>query len=184
MRALAVWCQDWPVIAAGSAHDVDVHTPVIVVDKNRVLACSQTARAVGIRRGQRTREAQALSPGLTVVKHNPSRDAIAFESVVANIEKLAAGVEIIRPGLCALAARGPVGWFGGEEAAGEAIVEQVAVTCAVEAQIGIADGVWAAGVAARVGQLIAPGATSEFLAGLDLTVLDRPELTDVLRRLG
>ena len=65
------------------------------------------ARAEGVRRGLRKREAQGRCPQLTVVEHDPGRDARAFEPVVAAVEELVAGVEVVRPGACALAARGP-----------------------------------------------------------------------------
>ena len=103
---------------------------------------------------------------------------------MAAVEEVAVGVEVIRAGACAVAARGPVRYFGGEEAAAERFVEQVAQACAVECQIGIADGVFGAGLAARTGQIVAAGRTREFLAGVPVEALDRPELADLLRRLG
>src|SRR4051794_533621 len=184
MRILMLWCPDWPVIAAGLTEGIDVHAPVVVLRANRVLACSPAARSEGVRRGLRKREAQGRCPQLTVVEHDPGRDARAFEAVVAAVEDLAPGVEVIRPGACAIAARGPASYFGGEVAAAERLVEQIALACSVEAQAGIADGVFAALLAARGGQLVPPGATANFLAGMDIATLDRPDLTDLLRRLG
>ena len=104
--------------------------------------------------------------------------------MVAAVEEVAVGVEVVRPGACALAARGPSRYFGGEEAAAERIVEQIAEACAVESQVGIADGVFAAGLAARAGRVVAPGESREFLAGVSIEALERPELTDLLKRLG
>jgi protein ImuB len=184
VRALLVWCADWPVIAAEIVEGVPASGPVVVLAGNRVLACSEAARADGVRRGLRRREAQSRCPQLIVVEHDPSRDARAFEPVVAAVEEVAVGVEVIRPGACALAARGPARYFGGEEEAAERIVEQVAQSCAVESQVGIADGVFAAGLAARSGRIVTPGRTREFLSGVPVEALDRPELTDLLRRLG
>ena len=54
----------------------------------------------------------------------------------------------------------------------------------MESQVGVADGVFAAGLAARAGRIIAPGQTRDFLAAVPVEALDRPELTDLLRRLG
>ena len=184
IRTLAVWLPDWPVVAAEIVDGVPAHTPVAVLAANRVVACSESARAEGIRRGLRKREAQSRCPDLAVVAYDPARDTRAFEPVVAAVEELAPGVEILRPGTCALAARGPSRYFGGEERAAERIVEHIAQSCAVESQVGIADGVFAAGLAARAGFVVAPGRTPEFLAGRNITVLDRPQLTDLLRRLG
>ncbi|GAA2907391.1 hypothetical protein Acy02nite_11750 [Actinoplanes cyaneus] len=184
VRTLLVWCPDWPVAAAEIVLGVPAAEPVAVFADNRVLACSEAARRETVRRGLRRRDAQGRCPQLIVVEHDPGRDARAFEPVVAAVEEVAAGVEVVRPGACALAARGPSRYYGGEEAAAERIVEHLAQTCAVESQIGIADGVFAAGLAARDGKIVAPGGSAEFLAGFPVEALGRPELTDLLRRLG
>ncbi|SCF41358.1 DNA polymerase Y family protein [Micromonospora mirobrigensis] len=184
VRTLLLWCPDWPVIAAEIVDGVPATGPVAVLHANRVVACSEQARAEGVRRGLRRREAQGRCPRLTVVDHDPGRDARAFEPVVAAVEEVAAGVEVVRPGACALAARGPARYLGGEEAAAERIIEQVAQACAVESQVGIADGVFAAGLAARTGRVVPPGGSPAFLAGLPVEALGRPALTDLLRRLG
>ncbi|WP_432954786.1 DNA polymerase Y family protein [Micromonospora haikouensis] len=184
VRTLLLWCPDWPVLAAELVDGVPATGAVAVLHANRVVACSEAARAEGVRRGLRKREAQGRCPRLTVVDHDPGRDARAFEPVVAAVEELAAGVEVVRPGACALAARGPTRYLGGEEAAAERIIEHVAQTCAVESQVGIADGVFAAGLAARDGRVVPPGGTPGFLAGLPVEALGRPALADLLRRLG
>jgi protein ImuB len=103
---------------------------------------------------------------------------------LAAVEEVAPGVETLRPGVCALAVRGPARYFGGEAAAAEHIVEHVAQQCSVEAQVGIADGTFAAGLAARAGKIIPAGETRGFLAGLGIAALGRPDLVDLLRRLG
>ncbi|HET9517880.1 MAG TPA: DNA polymerase Y family protein, partial [Actinoplanes sp.] len=107
VRTLLLWCPDWPVVAAEIVDGVPSSGPVAVLHANRVVACSPAARAEGVRRGLRRREVQSRCPQATVVDHDPSRDARAFEPVVAAVEEVAVGVEVIRPGACALAARGP-----------------------------------------------------------------------------
>jgi protein ImuB len=184
MRTLLLWCPDWPVLAAGIIEGVDVHRPVAVLHANRVVVCSPAARAEGVRRGLRRREAQGRCPNLVMVPHDPGRDARAFEPVLAAVEELAPGVEVVRPGAVALAARGPSSYYGGDEAAAEKLVEHAALRCGVEMQAGVADGVFAALIAARAGVIIPPGETPRFLAGMEIAALDRPDLTDLLRRLG
>ncbi|BAL86721.1 hypothetical protein AMIS_15010 [Actinoplanes missouriensis 431] len=184
VRALLVWCPDWPIVAAEIVEGVPADAPVVVLSANRVLACSEAARREGVRRGLRRREAQSRCPHVIVVEHDPGRDARAFEPVVAAIEEVVAGIEVIRPGACAVAARGPARYFGSEEAAAERIVEQVAQACAVESQVGIADGVFAAGIAARTGVVVAAGGTREFLSPVPVAALEKPDLTDLLKRLG
>jgi protein ImuB len=183
-RTLLVWCPDWPVLAAEIVEGVPAHGPVAILSANRVIACSEAARAEGIRRGLRKREAQSRCPHLIVLDHDPGRDARAYEPVVAAIEELAPGVEVVRPGACALAARGPSRYFGSEERTAERIVEHIAQMCGVEAQVGVADGVFAATLAARAGRLIPAGRTAAFLADLNISTVDRPPLVDLLRRLG
>jgi protein ImuB len=183
-RTAVLWCPDWPVVAAEIVDGVPATGAVAVLHANRVVACSEAARAEGVRRGLRKREAQSRCPSLTAVDHDPGRDARAYEPVVAAVEEVAAGVEVVRPGTCALAARGPARYFGGEEAAAERIVEHVAQACAVESQLGIAEGVFGAELAAREGQIVPAGTTAAFLATQRIEALARPPLTDLLRRLG
>ncbi|MEV4534902.1 DNA polymerase Y family protein [Asanoa sp. NPDC049518] len=183
-RTAVLWCPDWPVIAAEIVDGVPATGAVAVLHANRVVAASEAARGEGVRRGLRKREAQSRCPGLVVVDHDPARDARAFEPVVAAVEEMVAGVEVVRPGLCGFAARGPARYFGGEEPAAERIVEHVAQACGVESQIGVADGGFAAGLAAREGLIVASGETVAFLAARPVEALARPALTELLRRLG
>lgn len=184
VRTMVVWCPDWPVIAAELAAGVSAATPVAVLHANRVVACSPSARQEGVRRGLRRREAQSRCPRLTVVAHDPDRDARAFEPVLATVEEVVAQVAVVRPGTCAFVARGPARFFGGEERAAERVVEHLAQGCAVESQVGIADGLFAATLAARTGRIVAPGRTPRFLAGQPVEALGRPALTSLLHRLG
>lgn len=172
-RVLAVWSPDWPVTAAARAAHVPADRPAAVLHANRVLACSATARRHGVRRGLRRREAQARCPDLVVLAPDQGRDARLFEPVVAAVEALAPGVEVVRPGLLVLPARGPVGWFGGERAAVERLIDQVALHAGTECQIGVADGMFAAELAARRGRGVPPGRSAEFLAPLEVAELDR-----------
>jgi protein ImuB len=115
-----------------------------------------------------------------------SAAARAFEAVVAIVEDFCPQVEVLRPGVCAITTRGPARYFGGEAELARKLTEAVGrggFTC----QAGIADGLFAAGLAARAGPtglLVPPGETPEFLAGLPVGVLDMPEVCELLPRLG
>ena len=74
--------------------------------------------------------------------------ARAFEQVVAAVEELCPRVEVLRPGACAIGARGPARYFGGEEALARKIIDAVA-RCGFACQVGVADGMFAAQLAAR-----------------------------------
>lgn len=190
-RAIVVWCPDWPVTAAVAAEALAARTPAAVASANRIVACSATARAQGVQCGQRRREAQGRCPELVVLADDPNRDARVFEPVVAAVEGLAPGVEVVHPGLIALPARGPARYFGGEPAVTERIIEVVATQARVECQIGIADGLFAATLAAHRSLLVPPQGSAGFLAPLsiaelhqDATGMDRAALVALLRRLG
>lgn len=190
-RVIAVWCPDWPVVAGAAAEGLAAQTPVAVVAANRVVACSATARSCGVGRGQRRREAQGRCPELVVFADDPDRDARAFEPVVAAVEALAPGVEMVCPGLVAVPAQGPAGYFGTEPLAAERIVDMVAAQAGVQCQVGIADGLFAATLAAHRGLLVSPQGSPGFLAALSIGELhqpaagaDRAALVDLLHRLG
>lgn len=174
VRTVAVWCPDWPVVAAAAAGGVRPHEPVAVLAANRVVACSASARANGVRRGLRRREAQGRCPELVVLPDDPGRDARTFEPVVCAIEDLVAGVEVIRPGLAVLEARGSARYFGSESNLAERIIDTVAAKTGVECQVGIADGIFAATLAAHRGVTVAPGTSPQFLAPLAITELCHP----------
>ena len=194
VRTMSVWVPDWPLVAAGVEPDV----PAAVFVANRVVACTAAARAAGVRRRMRRREAQSRAPSLLVLDHDPDRDARAFEAVVQAIEALTPRIEVTRPGRCAFPTRGPSRYFGGDEALAARALEVVAEVLALPVAVGVADGPFAAAHAARTALVranrsgggeppvwvVAPGRAAEYLAPLSLGALDRPELADVLARLG
>jgi protein ImuB len=189
-RVVAVWCPDLPVVVAATAEGVPLPAPVAVVAGNRVVACSAAARMRDVHCGQRRREAQGHCPELVVLAGDPDRDARAFEPVAAAVESLAPGVEVVHPGLIALPARGPVRYFGNEVTAAERIVEVVAARTGVSCRLGIADGLFAAILAAQRGKRVPPGGSASFLAPLSIAELHQPvagveqSLVDLLHRLG
>jgi protein ImuB len=189
VRTLTVWCPDWPVVAAAAAVAISPGEPIVVVESGLVLACSGAARGHGIRRGMKVREAQTRCPHLTVLRHDPVIEARTFEPVVTALEELTPRVAILRPGLCAVRARGPARYFGSELAAAERFAAH-ATALGIDCRAGVADGVFAATLAARTiagGELalvVPTDGDAEFLAPMRIDVLDRPELIDLLRRLG
>ena len=189
-RILVLWAPDWPVLAA--AEGVATGTPVAVLSKGQVLACSQAARAEGVRRGMRRRDAQSRCPDLVLRDHQPDADARAFEEVLTALEHLSPGVAPLRPGLCALHV--PSRFYGGEVEAGAVIAERLVSLGIWDIRMGVADGLFAAEQAARRSaaqdSLIVPaGASGAFLRDLPIDVLDDgdPEastLVSLLRRMG
>src|SRR3954464_14061862 len=117
---------DWPAVAALAASDLPPTTPVAVTLANRVIACSASARAAGVRRGLRPRESQARCPEMHVVTADSARDARHFEAGTAARDALVPRAEVLRPGLLVLPVRGAARYFGSEQAAAERLVDAVA----------------------------------------------------------
>ncbi len=116
----------------------------------------------------------------------PGEAARAFEPVVAIIEQFCPQAEVLRPGLAAIAARGPARYFGGEAALASKLAESVCLR-GYPCQVGVADGLFAADLAAQSGPgglLVPPGETPQFLSGVPVAALRIPELTDLLPKLG
>jgi protein ImuB len=188
VRTVVVRCPDWPVVSAMAAAGVDADgaegIPAAVVFANRVVSTTPAARAEGVRRGLRRREAQSRCPQLVVLPPDPARDARAFEPVVAAVAELAPGVEVIRPGLCAVAARGPARYFGGDRAVADRLARYVAERTRARCLVGVADGRFAAALAAQHHTVVPRGGSRAFLAPYPVETLDVPDLPDLLRRLG
>ena len=194
-RTAALWVPDWPVVAAMVAGQVDAHRPAAVHDGRTVTAVSALARAQGVRRGMRRRQAQECCPGLELLAVDEGRDARSFEPVAAAAETVVAGLEVARPGLLLLPAAGASRYHGSEQALAERLVAQVAEVTGHECQVGVADGLLAAVLAARSARVVPPGAARAFLAPravADLVhaaigeqaVAEVSALVDLLVRLG
>ncbi|HET7739420.1 MAG TPA: DNA polymerase Y family protein [Mycobacterium sp.] len=183
---------DWPTVAAAAAAGLPATAPAAVTLANRVVACSAAARASGVRRGLRRREAQARCPQLHVTAADPARDARHFEGVTAAVDDVVPRAEVLRPGLLVLSVRGAARYFGSEQAAAERLVDAVAAA-GVECQVGIADHLSTAVFAARAGRIVEPGGDARFLSPLSIRQLatepslaapGRGDLADLLWRMG
>ncbi|MGV9710547.1 DNA polymerase Y family protein [Gordonia sp. NPDC003424] len=191
-RVLALWCPDWPATAAAIDADLPPRQPIAVLHANRVIACSAPARRVGVRRGMRKRQAQSTCPEMTVVAADDNRDGRVFELVVSVVADLVPVVEVLRPGLLVVPSGNATRYFGTEETVAEKLIDAVAAI-GVECQVGVADEVFTAALAARHGRHVEPGGDADYLADRPVTDLavepslsdpTRTELVDLLRRLG
>ncbi len=101
-----------------------------------------------------------------------------FEQVLTAVTAFCPGVEAVEPGVCAFGARGPARYFGGETALARRVIAAVA-DLGVPARVGVADGLFAAQLAARAARpvlIVPPGRTAEFLARQPVSVLASPDL--------
>ncbi len=202
MRVLVAWCPDWSVTAGlfelaetGESGGPATDLPAAVLSNNVVEVCNAAARAEGVRRGQRRRDAQSKCPELVLLLANPERDARYFEPVLATVEELRPGVSPIRPGLLAVPAPGR--YFGGEQHAAALVAEHLVETGVWDCRIGVADDLFTAEQAARQAMVqdcvvVPSGRSATFLQALPVQALaslddDASEgraLADLLRRLG
>lgn len=194
-RTTVVWVPDWPVVAAVRATDVPPHLPAAILSGARLTAVSALARSQGVRRGMRRRQAQSVCPELVLLSADDDRDARLFEPVAVAAETVVAGIEVARPGLLLLPAGGATRFHGTEESLAERLVSAVAERTGHECQVGTADGLLAAILAARTDEVVPPGGAPAFLAPRDIDDLGPAamhddavravaDLVDLLRRLG
>lgn len=226
-RTCTVWCPDWPVTAARGADPSLLGVSVVVRERvgsrDVVRAASADARADGVTRGMRVREAEARCPGAVCVDADPALEARAFEVVARAIEALTPRVVLDRPGMCSFPTRGPSRYFGGDDALAARVHALVAAALTARGgaagsvvtqertgaswgdhgvgdhgvrdrdpgtsgvRVGIADGVFAARLAARRAapvHVVAPGGSPAFLAPWPVAVLGDDDLASLLARLG
>lgn len=115
-----------------------------------------------------------------------------FGRVLEGLSEVCPWVDAVRPGVCTLPLRGPTRYFGTEEAVLARVAGAVKAVLGGPGdhgpvpwvRMGVAEGVFAAALAARAGTVVAAGETARFLAPWPVGELGDPELADVLVRLG
>ena len=110
------------------------------------------------------------------------------EQVIAAVTGFCPDVEVVEPGVCAFGARGPARYFGGETALAARITAALA-DLGEHSKVGVADGFFAALLAARDGRAVPPGGAARFLAAQPVSILavQDPAVQDLaalLNRLG
>ncbi|MFN8020467.1 MAG: DNA polymerase Y family protein [Acidimicrobiales bacterium] len=158
-RLAVLWCPQWPVVAAGAGVD----EPVAVLHANRVIARSAAAAAADVQLGLRRREAQARCPDVRLVVHEPVVDHRAFQPVADAVARFVPRLELGAAGMLAFRTRGPSRYFGGDAAMAATVLAAVdevlgdVTRAAGPPGLGVADGRFAARVAAQLGAAVSPG---------------------------
>lgn len=192
-RTACLWCADWPVVALRSRDPGLRRVPIAVVERGDrgvvVRAASAEARVEQVVVGLRRREAEARCPGLVVLDADPHVEARTFEAVARVVEAFTPRFVLEEPGRLDFPTRGPARYFGGDEAMAERVLASVRDLGVPGARLGVADGRFAAALAARgtepeTATVVAPGDSPAFLAPWPVTALAEPELADLLVRLG
>ena len=190
---VTVWYPDWPITAAGVPDNV----PAAVLHANRVVARSPAAAGQGVVIGQRRRQAQRRCPEIQLLDSDPLRDVREFEPVVRAIAELSPRLDVVEPGWIALAARGPSRYFGGDRSFVTHLEGTLGELVGTSRQVGIgvADGRFASGIAARLSaregapRLVESGGSPDFCAPLPIGWLQAlgetdADLVDLFGRLG
>lgn len=114
-----------------------------------------------------------------------------FAPTFAQLIKLVPQIEILRPGLVAMRARGPARYYGGETGAASALLDFARGEGFTAARVGIADGRFAAEQAATAGapppdglRIVTPGASAKFLSPLPVHLGTDEALATLLTGLG
>ncbi|MFH1329565.1 MAG: DNA polymerase Y family protein [Actinomycetota bacterium] len=180
-RTLCVWFPDWRL----RRPDAPPGEPCQVVGDGVVLAANAPAAAAGVVVGMRRRQAETLCPAVVTLAADPGAEAAAFEAVAAAVEGLVPRVEVAAPGLLFVPVAGAVGYYGGEGPLVARVAAEVAEAGGPGARLALADGPFAARLAAAAsdGPVIVAD-TRAFLAGLDVSVLVMEEMAATLRWLG
>ncbi|MFZ0492230.1 MAG: DNA polymerase Y family protein [Acidimicrobiia bacterium] len=177
-RTLCVWFPKWPL------RDGQPGRPCIVIDTdNRVVAVNEEATSDGVSMGMRRGEAEALCPGGVTLERDLGAEVAAFEPVITAVEQVVPRVEVAAPGLAFVRIEGAVRYYGGEETVLAEVVS--AVEERVEGGLfAIAEGPFAARLAAAPlpGRIVHDDAA--FLSDLDVRVLGMDELVATFRWLG
>jgi protein ImuB len=197
-RTCCVRIADWAVLGAYRARPELRDRPFMVRERSGprevVRAASPLARADGVMVGMRRREAEARSAGLVVVDADPSAEAREFEQIARAVEAITPRLEVAEPGVLSFPTRGPARYFGGDArlaAEIHAVVGPLLRPDEQQVRVGIADGRYAARLAARAAGrersrilVVAPGGSGEFLAPFPVAALGDERLAELLVRLG
>jgi protein ImuB len=168
--------------------------PVLIVD-DRVTGATEEVLAAGVTLGMPRSEAEALAPFATVMIRDVGDESRRFEPVIEAIENLVPRVEVVAPGLVFIPVSGAVKFYEGEETLAELMVKEldklVGARRGGQAQVGIADGPFAArwaAATAEVGRARVVDDSIGFLSRLDLSALRESmggeEIIDTFRWLG
>lgn len=178
-----MWFPDWPLRRPDAPPD----RPCLVATEDGIVtAVGDGAAAAGVHPGMRRREAEALCPSAVTLLADPGAETAAFEPVVRAVEDLVPRVEVAAPGLLFVPVAGAVRYYGGEQALATAVLDGATSAAGDGARVAVADGPFAARMAATAAEAspLVVTDTSAFLADLDVAVLGAGDLVDTFRWLG
>jgi protein ImuB len=151
-----------------------------------VVAITSDVAASGVSIGMKRRQAEALCPTVVTLVSDPGAEAVAFEPVARTIEEVVPRLEMASPGLVYVPVAGAVRYYGTEHALVGRVVAAVDQVAQPGGKIGLADGPFAARMAAEraTAEPLIVTDTAAFLARVEVSALGVEELVDTFRWLG
>ena len=197
-RYFSLWVPSWPVASSWLELGHKPDTPTVIFDrgdnKAKVIATCPLGYREGIRRGMRQRSAQAITPRAHFVISDPVIETKTFEQILEITREMVPRVSLVRPGRLEFDGVGPTNYFGGEYNAAAELIGRVNNIGVDDVFIGIGDTRFSSYVAARLAPynntdsiyIVESGkeSTKSFLNSQPLSLLDAPEIVDLLNKVG
>lgn len=196
IRVACIWIAQLPLRVEILRHPQWDGRPLVLGgapgERKVVQLCSPEAEAAGVRPGLPLREVVPLCPEALVLQPDPVRTAAVLEAVLQDLQRVSPIVEPAEDGYFSLDLRGLQAMYGSIEALEAAI--HAAVPALLRPRIGLANGKFAAAVAARMAEAggtaracVVPAAeTQKFLGPLSVRhlLMLEPEAQHRLELLG
>lgn len=205
----------WEIAVARAMRPELMDRPVLLESKGRIWAASFEAIEEGSRPGMRIRDAHRCSPTAAILERDANTALEEFRAFATALYEAVNELEVVAPGEVAFRAGSATRTYGGEQGLIDHILAIAPVVPALSlpggggarAGVGVADGRFAAAMAARIagarslpvpavassgppaGSAIVPvGAAREFLTSVPIEVLsqeiDAPDLIETFLLLG
>ena len=192
MRIAFVSIPRFPCAVAVQRDPALARRPLIVGDAEqpkRVLDCSASASAEGVRRGMTVRQALGSCPEAVIVPPDPVLYRGKWESILDALGGVSPEVEYEELGRAYINVSGLGSHCRGEEALAAHVVETVRAASGLDVCVGLANGKFPAFAAAiassRSGLVVPAGGEGAFLSPLDVELLPvEPEIIFRLRLFG
>lgn len=178
VRVACIWIAQLPLRVEILRHPRWDGRPLVLGgapgERKVVQLCSPEAEAAGVRPGLPLREVVPLCPDAMVLQPDPVRTAAVLEAVLADLQRVSPVVEPAEDGYFFLDIRGVQSLYGAIAALESAM--HAAVPPLLRPRIGIANGKFAAAVAARMAEaggtapacVVGAAETERFLAPLSV----------------
>jgi nucleotidyltransferase/DNA polymerase involved in DNA repair len=196
IRVACVWIAQLPLRVEILRHPQWDGRPLVLGgapgERKVVQLCSPEAEAAGVRPGLLLREVVPLCPDAMVLQPDPVRTAAVLEAVLQDLQRVSPIVEPAEDGYFFLDLRGLQSMYGDIKHLEQAI--HAAVPALLRPRLGIANGKFAAAVAARTAEaggtapacIVPAPKTQDFLAPLSVRhlLMLEPEVQHRLELLG